>query len=97
MDVQAGAPQLQHVVAALIGSIPEVEAVLTGREDSLMRVWTVVSDASREVRRKVYGKEREVIDSHEPFDFEFRVFSSRGRDARSFLAETMTLSYQRSH
>jgi hypothetical protein len=87
---------VQDSIATGIGSVPDVEAVFALRQDQGFRVWIVVRDSAPEVRRRIYEKEKRIIDDYSCFDFDFNIVASRGRDARTVVADPAAeLAYSR--
>lgn len=85
----------RHQVALQIAGVPEVQAVFTteyGRENGrVFFVWTVVPDRKYEVYRRIYEKEREIIEAHAPLQFDFTIMPSRGRDPRTLISDPNAL------
>jgi len=82
-------------IALTIGSIPEVAAVFTQRENNLVRVWTVLSGSDRAVKRLIYRNERSIIEMNSGIAFEFSVICGQDRDPRTLLGEEMDIAYLR--
>jgi hypothetical protein len=90
------APSLKDSIALGLGSVPDVQAVFTMHQDNIFYVWAVVSRSEPDVRRSLYIKEKELIDSFVAFDFDFSIVSSRGRDPLSVLSDpSLELAYLR--
>ena len=69
-------------------SIPEVQAVFVlFKDDRILHVWAVVTAYDRNVYRKIYAKEKEIIRQFENIDFEFNIAPSHGRDPRTMISD----------
>ncbi|HKZ42707.1 MAG TPA: hypothetical protein VJ044_17220 [Candidatus Hodarchaeales archaeon] len=62
---------LKKFVARQIASVPEVEYIYCQREEHAYFVWILINKLDQNVRKKIYAKQREIIDlfSEEIFDF----------------------------
>jgi len=69
---------LKDFIAAGFASIEEVERVYTVRRprEDVIYVRVVLQGDDRNLRKKVYAKEREIIDAFEIFEFDFGIASS---------------------
>ena len=78
---------LRDTVAFDLGySIPEVQAVFVLSQDKTLYVWSVVPERDHSVYRKIYAKEKDIIEQFDGVDFEFNIVSSRGRDPRTLIS-----------
>ena len=80
---------LKESVAFSIGySVSEVEAVFALLNDNhVLHVWAVVPEHDSSVYRKIYAKEKEIIDQFGHLDFDFNIVPSYGRDPRSLISD----------
>ena len=74
-------PMLRDSIALAIGSISEVQAIFTNSQDRVFYVWCVVTDSDPSIRRRIYAKEKELIDSFSDFEFDFSIVAGRGRES----------------
>ena len=77
MAVLAEQPMGIYTEAFWIGKqlaiVPEVEFVFASRYGNELRVWTIVNCFKKDVRRRIYAVEGEVIDRYLDLSFDFRV------------------------
>jgi len=67
---------IRDYLAGKFTRIPGVDTVLVDRDGNTMfRIYTVVSSSDRELRRKVYGVEKSIIDEFPEMEFDFSVSS----------------------
>ena len=83
------ASDLKDSVSSDIGfSVTEVQAVFVLlKDDRFLHVWAVVPEHDRNVYRKIYAKEKEIIRQFENIDFEFNIAPSHGRDPRTMISD----------
>jgi hypothetical protein len=88
---------LRDAVAFRIGySVPEVSAVFVSRDNRALHVWSVVPEYSRDLYRRIYAKEKEIISEFEHIDFDFNVVASHDRDPKALVTdECVQLAYLR--
>lgn len=70
----------QHAVYAFshsISVIPEVKAVTFQIEDEIIRLWTFISKRDKTVRKSIYMKELDLMDTYSGMVFDFNVVSVR--------------------
>jgi hypothetical protein len=79
---------LKDSVAFALGySVPEVQAIFAQLNKRVLHVWCIVPGRDREVYRKIYAKEKEIIGQFGMIDFDFNVVSSNGRDPRELISD----------
>lgn len=79
---------IKDEVALEIGyAVPEVQAVFACMEEQnkILHVWAVVPDRDRDVYRRIYSTERQLIGRFKHLGFDFNVLSSSGRDPRTLI------------
>lgn len=65
---------IRDKIARRLASVPEVRKVCADQEGNVFHVRVAVADdRDREVRRKVYTKELEIVGEFETFEFEFAI------------------------
>jgi hypothetical protein len=80
-------PSLKDSIAFGIGSVPDVEAVFTMRQEKVFYVWAIVSKSEPGVRKQIYAKEKELIKHFSAFDFDFTIIASKGRPPSSVISD----------
>ena len=90
---------LRDSVAFEIGySVPEVQAVFASLKDNrVLHVWAIVPEYDRSIYRKIYSREKSIIEQFQGMDFDFNVVPSNGRDARTIISDPdINLAFLRS-
>jgi hypothetical protein len=86
------APDVRYNVAFQIGySVPEVQAMFTQLEGRILRVWTIVPERQEDVYRKIYAKERALIEAFDGMEFEFNIIPSIGRNPKDVVSDSSCL------
>ena len=49
-----------------------------------------------EVRKRIYDREKAIIDEFSDFEFDFYIVARTGRDVKELISESVTLAYGRS-
>src|SRR5579863_9446258 len=80
-------PSLKDSIAFGIGSVPDVEAIFTMRQEKVFYVWAIVSKSEPNVRKQIYAKEKELIKNFGAFDFDFTIIASKGRPPSSVISD----------
>jgi hypothetical protein len=57
----------------------DVEAVLLWRDGKLFHIWTVANNPDTETRKRIFEREKAVIDKVEDYDFDFNIIARRDR------------------
>jgi len=70
---------VREFVAHELALVEEVEAVLTARRDNEFHIWTVVNEFDADVRKKIYEREKTIIDEFGNLHFDFNILSRRNR------------------
>ncbi|MFQ6034209.1 MAG: hypothetical protein ACE5KR_05035, partial [Candidatus Bipolaricaulia bacterium] len=64
-------------VACLFGesvsTISQVRYVAVWAEDGTVHLWTIIPKRDREVQRKIYGKELEILERFPAMNFDFNI------------------------
>ena len=66
-----------------LAHVEEVAAVVVATEGKVLRVCIVVKQSSPEIRRRVFERERVVIEDFPEYEFEFDIVTLRDLDIRS--------------
>lgn len=74
--------------------VPEVIAIFTVGDAKYMHIFVAVADLKKEVRYRVYDREREIIDALAPLEFDFSILPWRDGQAHSLIPDGK-LVYQR--
>ena len=90
---------IRSTVAFEIGfAVPEVQAVFSCLDEKshVLHVWAVVPERERDIYRKVYSAEKQLIEKFGHLGFDFNVIASCGRDPSTLLNNPgVELSYLR--
>lgn len=79
---------IKNTIAFEIGfAVPEVEAVFACLEqaNNVLHVWSVVPTRDRDVYRRIYSTERQLIAKFDYMGFDFNVIASCGRDPKTLI------------
>lgn len=88
--------RVESLISSRLALVPDVESVWKSREGRVFYVWSVVNHSSADVRRRVYEKEREIIDELQEYEFDFSIFARRDRDSdRLFMDRNLQLAFSR--
>ncbi len=88
---------LNEFIAYEISMVPEVETVFTAFRNGVFYVWVIVNRFERDVRERIYERQRAVIDEFLNFEFDFYIIAGLGRDPWELVSESVTLAFQRPH
>jgi hypothetical protein len=90
---------IRNTVAFEIGfAVPEVQAVFSRLDENnkVLHIWAVIPERERNVYRKIYSAEKDIIDKFGHIGFDFNVIASCGRDPGTLLNNPgVELSYLR--
>jgi hypothetical protein len=76
--------------------VDEVERIFVDREsDKLFRVLTVVNERSPELRKKIYQREKAIIDALPRYEFDFHILARMGHDLKEVVDCADRPSYSR--
>ncbi len=78
--VDTSTNRLENFVAEKLFTIPEVEYVFLSLENNLINIWTTINILNREVRKKIYDIEYDILDLFKDFRFDFHVISRNNRN-----------------
>ena len=85
------APTANVFVAFGFGTIPEVKRVYTAQHDHAFYVRVVVDDdRDKNLRRRIYAKELEMINEFKIFDFDFDILTEV-----EFVDPSLHLAYEK--
>lgn len=77
--------RLQKIIADRIKGVSEVEYIFCQREEDIFLVWTVINKLDVEARRRIYRKQREIIDLFKDETFDFYVVAREGQAPESII------------
>lgn len=80
------ATAVEQSVAKEFGSIGEVSYVFAQWEDGGLSIWVAVDDWAPHVLHRVFGKQKEIINSFPDTGFSFNVIPDRGRGMKELLS-----------
>jgi hypothetical protein len=92
-EVQTSA--LNEFIAFELSLVPEVEFVFTAFRNDVFYVWVIVDKFEEEVRGRIYGREKDIIDEFQGFEFDFYIIARLGRDVWDLVSEEINLAYQK--
>ena len=69
---------LERAIIQYLADVPEVKEVYFSQKGDIVDIWTIVSEANRNVRKKVYLQELRIIKDVSDFIINFRVSGIEG-------------------
>ena len=67
--------------------VPQVESVFVDLHGNSFRVTTVVNDRDPELRRRIFARERAIIDELANYNFEFDILTRMGRELGELVSK----------
>jgi hypothetical protein len=80
-------PDLRDYIAFSLGAVPEVQAIFASQQGRVWHIWTVVSESTPEVRKRLYDKEKMILGHFDGATFDFNIIASRERDPIRLVAD----------
>jgi hypothetical protein len=87
--------RLENFVAEKFLTIPEVEYVLLSLENNSIDIWTVINKLDREIRKKIYDVEYDILDIIKDFQFDFHVICRNDRSIEELYPSKAGMIFQR--
>lgn len=87
---------LNEFIAFELSLVQEVAYVYTAYRNGIFYVWIVLDQFEQEVRKRIYDREKAIIDEFSMFEFDFYIVARAGRDADELISESVKLAYERS-
>jgi hypothetical protein len=78
-----------------LSMVPEVERVFVERRGEAFQVMTVVNDRSPELRRRIFAREKAVIDELQQYDFDFDILTRMNHSLEDLVSMCDKPSYAR--
>lgn len=75
--------------------VHEVERVFVDKEGCLFRILTVVNERSPELRKKIYQREKAIIDALPRYEFDFHILARQNHDLNEVVDCADRPSYSR--
>jgi hypothetical protein len=77
----------EDFIAFQMSSIPEVEQVYVSGQDGItLNVLTIVDKRDRDLNRRIYAKEAEIMDFYSHLQFDFHILPRMGRDLKEIIS-----------
>lgn len=93
--VDSSTNRLENFVAEKFLTIPEVEYVLFSLENDSMDIWTVINNLDREIRKKIYEVEYDILDIIKGFEFDFHVICRNDRSIEELYPSNAKIIFQK--
>lgn len=87
--------RLENFVAEKIFTIPEVEYVFLSLENDSINIWTVINKLDREVRKKIYDVEYDILDILKGFQLDFHVICRNDRNIEELYTSNARMIFQK--
>lgn len=94
-QLEVFASGLNEFIAFELSLVSEVEYVYTALRNNVFYVWVVINQFEREVRERIYEREKAVIDEFSMFEFDFYIISRMERNVQELISESIDLTYER--
>ena len=78
-----------------LSMVGEVERVFVERHGNAFQVMTVVNDRSPELRRRIFAREKAIIDQLSQFEFDFDILTRMNQPLTDLVTTTDKPSYKR--
>jgi hypothetical protein len=78
-----------------LSMVPEVERVFVERKGDAFQVVTVVNDRSPELRRRIFAREKAIIDGLPQYEFDFDLFTRMNYNLEDLVSTCDKPSYAR--
>lgn len=78
-----------------LSMVPELERVFVGRRGGSFDVMSVVNDRDIELRKRIFARERAIIEALPEYDFDFEILTRMGHDLGDLLTDSEKPAYVR--
>jgi hypothetical protein len=78
-----------------LSMVPEVERVFVERRGDAFQIMTVVNDRSVELRKRIFARERAIIDELRQYEFDFDIFTRLNHKLEDLVTISDKPSYAR--
>ena len=95
MPTKVPTSALNEFIAFELSLVPEVEFVFTAFRNSVFYVWVITEGFEEDVRRRIYDREKAIIDEFHTFEFDFYIVPMQGQSVWDLVSEEITLAFQR--
>lgn len=86
---------LANFVAEKFINIPGVEYVFLSLENDSIDIWTVINKLNREIRKKIYDVEFDILDIIRDFNFNFHVICRNDRSIEDLYPSNAKMIFQK--
>jgi len=86
---------LENFVAQKFIAIPGVEYVLLSLENDSVDIWTVINKLDREIRKKIYDVEYDILGIISNFHFDFHVICRNDRSIKELYPSNAKMVFQK--
>lgn len=93
--VDSSTNRLENFVAEKIFTVPKVEYVLLSLENDSIDIWTVINKLDREIRKKIYDVEYDILDIIKGFQFDFHVICRNDRSIEELYPSNARMIFQK--
>jgi len=87
--------RLEKFIYNKISEINEVEYILISKRENYIEIWTIINKLDREVRKKIYDKEFDILEKIKGIYFDFHVICSNDREPKDLLSAHSKLIFKR--
>jgi len=87
--------RLENFVAEKFIAIPGVEYVLLSLENDSVEIWTVINKLDREIRKKIYDVEYDILGIISNFHFDFHVICRNDRGIEDLYPSNAKMIFQK--
>ena len=87
--------RLENFIAEKFIAIPGVECVFLSLENYSVDIWTVINKLDREIRKKIYDVEYNILGIISDFHFDFHVICRNDRDIEELYPSNAKMIFQK--
>ena len=87
--------RLNEFIGFEFSRIHEIERVYTAYRNRVFYVWVVISEPDPKAHKRIYDREKAIIDEFSSFEFDFYLIFKDGQDIQDLVSGPVELAYQR--
>jgi len=87
--------RLEYFIAQNISKIPQVEYIFFSKRDTFYEIWTVINKLDREIRKKIYDIEFNILQKFKDLYFDFHIICRNDRDINELSSSKSKMIFKR--
>ncbi len=86
---------LENFISLKISEIKEVEYIYFTKQDTFYEIWTIINKLDRELRKKIYDIEFNILQTFKNLYFDFHIICRNDRDINELCSSKSKMIFQR--